>query len=591
MRKLCKVFAVMTLATVLLAACGKAPAEEKPTGTPEVTATVAPSEEGLPTSAPTATPEPTATPAPTATPTPAPTPTPIVVVDTKPTYDFNDLVYQGSYGTVYEVQSDGSIELQFEGQYQEIKLSLPEEIDMAHCHEVTVKAQSAFAPLSVKIYDASGNQIFVEYNCKSDTVTDFVLTPDITEKATGIGLMALDKVDDFSQYKATVYSVTFGMDEGYGVERIVEAEAPLVPETENGATLLNTYGKTFGYIGTCINPAQLRDKKTLEKVKAQYNSITLENDMKPDHILNSWSPNFISIDAAKALGYVIPENYTESKVPKLNLSTTDTVLKICAENGLGLRGHTLVWHAQTPKWFFKVDYQENGDWVTPEVMDARLEFYIRSVMGHIYDNENGHVVYSWDVVNEYVHATDSGWEAVYGNEGLTPSFVKLAYEIADDVLKQYGIREEVSLIFNDFNTYIDYAKIKEVMKFINSEEKICDGVGMQAHLSTGNPTEIKFVTTVKEFLKEGYEVQITELDIGNNGEGTQAMYVYDLMKRLLKIKKEGGAITGLTYWGVGDNVSWRPGENALLFTTIDKPKKGYFEVLRAYTDAGFTVGE
>jgi hypothetical protein len=85
--------------------------------------------------------------------------------------------------------------------------------------------------------------------------------------------------------------------------------------------------------------------------------------------------------------------------------------------------------------------------------------------------------------------------------------------------------------------------------------------------------------------------QITELDIGNNGEGTQAMYVYDLMKRLLNLKKEGAAITGITYWGLGDNVSWRPGENALLFTTIDKPKKGYFEVLRAYTDAGFTVGE
>ncbi len=591
MRKLCKVFAVMTLATALLAACGKAPAEEKPTGTPEVTATTAPSEEGLPTAAPTETPEPTATPAPTATPKPTPKPTPIVVVEQKPVYDFNDLVYQGSYGTVYEVQSDGSIELQFEGQYQEIKLTIPEEIDMAHCHEVTVKAKSAFAPLSFKLYDASGNQIFVEYSCKSDdTATDFVLTPDITEKATGIGLMALDQVDDFSQYKVTVYSVTFAMDEGYAVERIEVAEAPLVPETENGATLLNTYGKTFGYIGTCINPAQLRDKKTLEKVKAQYNSVTLENDMKPDHILGG-TAKLISLDEAKELGYVIPENYTESTIPKLNLASTDTVMKICAENGLGLRGHTLVWHSQTPTWFFREGYQADGAWVTPEVMDARLEFYIRSVMGHVYDNENGHVVYSWDVVNEYVHATDSGWEAVYGNEGLAPGFVKKSYELADDVLKQYGIRDQVTLIFNDFNTYIDYAKIIEVMKFINSEEKLCDGVGMQAHLSTSSPTEIKFATTVKEFLSEGFEVQITELDIGNNGEGTQAMYAYDLMKRLLKIKSEGGAITGITWWGVADNVSWRPGENALMFTNIDTPKKTYFQVLKAYTDAGFTVGE
>ena len=93
------------------------------------------------------------------------------------------------------------------------------------------------------------------------------------------------------------------------------------------------------------------------------------------------------------------------------------------------------------------------------------------------------------------------------------------------------------------------------------------------------------------FLSEGFEVQITELDIGNNGEGTQAMYAYDLMKRLLKLKVEGADITGITWWGVGDNVSWRPGENALMFTNIDTPKKTYFQVLKAYTDAGFTVGE
>lgn len=588
MRKIRVYAALMMLGTVLFAACGSKTTEGPVTGTPDVIATGVPSEEVTPTLETAATPTtaPTATPVPTATPEPTKAP----VVDLTPTYDFNDLAYQGSYGTVYEVKDDGSIELQFEGQYQEIKLTLPEELDMSHCHKVTVKALSAFAPISVKIYDAAGTQIFVEYNCKGDTVTDYVLSPDITEKAAGIGLMALDNVDDFSQYKATVYSVTFHMDEGYGVEGTTQ-QAPLVPETENGATLLNTYGKTFGHIGTCINPNQLKNKTILEKVKAQYNSITLENDMKPDIILNNWSPSFITVDEAKALGYVIPENYKEITVPKLNLATTDSVLKICAENGLGLRGHTLVWHSQTPKWFFKEGYQADGDWVTPDVMDARLEFYIRSVMGHVYDSEYGHVLYSWDVVNEYVHATDSGWEAVYGNEGLTPSFVKLSYEIADDVLKQYGIRDEVSLIFNDFNTYIDYVKIKEVMKFINSDEKICDGVGMQAHLSTGNPTEIKFITTVKEFLAEGYEVQITELDIGNSGEGTQAMYVYDLMKRLLKIKKEGGAITGITYWGLADTNSWRPGENALLFSTIDEPKRGYFEVLRAYTDAGFTVGE
>ncbi|MCH5272419.1 MAG: endo-1,4-beta-xylanase [Lachnospiraceae bacterium] len=535
----------------------------------------------------TATPVPTATSAPMATPTPTAAPAPTKAPETgrKITYDFHDLSYIGSYGTVYEVQSDGSIELRFENQYQEIKLRLPEEIDMSYCHKVTVKALSSYANLSVKLYDEGINQVFVEYHCKGDTVTEFTLSPDITDRVTGIGLMALDVVDDFSRYKVTVYEITFHMDAGY---KPAPTPTPFVPDSTDGATLLNTYGSAFGRIGTCINYSQLQNPTTLAQLKTQYNSITLENEMKPDFLLG-WSPSLISVSEAKALGYVIPDNYKETTVPKINFGTVDNVMRICAKNGIGLRAHTLVWHSQTPSWFFRQGYNGSGAYVSKEQMDARMEFYIRTVMTHVYDNEYGYVVYSWDVVNEYVHATNSGWEAVYGNQGLTPSFVKLAYEIADDVLKDYGIRDEVTLIFNDFNTYLDTAKIKSVMQFINAEGKICDGVGMQAHLSTSYPTEFQFKSTVQTFLNEGYEVQITEMDVGNKGEEVQALYLYELMKYLLEIKKAGGKITGITYWGLADNVSWRKDDSPLLFSTLTQPKKAYYRVLQAYVDAGFKV--
>lgn len=57
-------------------------------------------------------------------------------------------------------------------------------------------------------------------------------------------------------------------------------------------TLLNTYGSLFGYSGTCINLSQLRDANTLSHVKTHYNSITLENEMKPDAMLG-YSPKLI----------------------------------------------------------------------------------------------------------------------------------------------------------------------------------------------------------------------------------------------------------------------------------------------------------
>lgn len=360
---------------------------------------------------------------------------------------------------------------------------------------------------------------------------------------------------------------------------------PMDANLPEGINLLNTYGETFGRIGTCINGRQLTDLAAIAVIKENYNSITMENEMKPDAILGN-GKNQIPVEEAKTLGYVIPDNYKESTVPELSFYYTDRALDFCAENDLGLRGHTLVWHSQTPTWFFREGYQSDGAFVSPEVMDARLEFYIRSVMGHVYDHANGNRLYAWDVVNEYIHAENSGWAAVYGEEGLTPSFVKKSFQIASDVLTKYGIREQVSLFYNDFNTYSDTLQILKLLEFVNADGQYCDGVGMQSHLTAMNPPAVKFSIAVEDFLEAGYEVQLTELDVGNTNAVYQASYLYDVMQDLLEIKQAGGRITGITYWGISDVTSWRKTEKPLLFTTPKTPKLAYYKVLEAYADMG-----
>jgi len=365
---------------------------------------------------------------------------------------------------------------------------------------------------------------------------------------------------------------------------------PMGTNLPEGINLLNTYGKTFGHIGTCINIRQFSDPKSVALLKEQYNSITLENEMKPSTILSGYRKQ-LSLEDAKAQGYVIPDNYIDETVPELNFYYADRAMEFCAENGLGLRGHTLVWHEQTPTWFFRVGYEPDGEFVTPEVMDARLEFYIRSVMGHICEHENGDVLYSWDVVNEYVHAENSGWETVYSDEGLTPSFVKLAFEIADDVLRQYGIRENVTLVYNDYDTYSVTLQILNLLEFINEDKKLCDVVGMQSHLTAMSVPAIKVKMAVEDFLEAGYEVYITELDVENKNLTFLASYYYDIMEGLLELKQAGGKINGITYWGLSDQTSWIKAQKPLLFTNPQTPKLAYYKVLEAYVDAGLYVEE
>ena len=121
-------------------------------------------------------------------------------------------------------------------------------------------------------------------------------------------------------------------------------------------SLLKEYGKIFGNVGTCLtysgvfDKKELQDKETMDFVRENYNSFTLENEMKPSYLLadseaSFFNPPFnelMSRSEAEAQGYTIPEGYTESKVPKINFDRMDKILKIASDNGIRMRGHTLI---------------------------------------------------------------------------------------------------------------------------------------------------------------------------------------------------------------------------------------------------------
>ena len=263
-------------------------------------------------------------------------------------------------------------------------------------------------------------------------------------------------------------------------------------------------------------------------------------------------------------------------------------MKICYENGIGMRAHTLVWHSQTPQWFFKNEYSASNGYVSQSVMDARMEFYIKTVMNHVYSSSYGSCVYAWDVVNEYFHATNSGWEAVYGKCGNRPAFVKRAYQYAYDCLDYYGLSGKVSLFYNDFNTYMEVNDVITMINYINSDKKLCNGVGMQSHVGTTFPSVDYYTQALKSFVNAGFEVQITELDTSSKSSSDQANYVYQLMKNVNSIKKSGGNISGITLWGISDDVSWiSASEYPLLFSSLNVPKESYYKFIQAYNESGF----
>lgn len=390
-------------------------------------------------------------------------------------------------------------------------------------------------------------------------------------------------------------------------------------KADTTSSIISTYKDIVPYMGAAVNygkssPRELRTTKTLNFIKKHYNSFTLENEMKPDNILGS-SPEKLTIAQAKSKGYYIPANYSESTVPELNFTEVDGSLTIAAKNGLKMRAHTLVWHSQTPGWFFTSNY-EGSSVVTAEIMDARLDFYVHNVMAHVMNTEKsltgsaGSIVYAWDVVNEYLHRSFFGsqnWKGVYGDMGASPSYVKKAFEIAYEMLKSYNVQDKVTLFYNDYNTYFGVQETLDLVNFINKDEpaKICGGIGMQSHVDVKVPTVKEYGDALEKFLASGYEIQITELDftINFDTEGATATYNYkdegetdadqelfvkNLMETIITKQKNRDktvnpkGITSITLWGLCDSTSWRSQCEPLLFAeNIDEPKASFFAFIEA----------
>lgn len=386
-----------------------------------------------------------------------------------------------------------------------------------------------------------------------------------------------------------------------------EGKGPFNPEgfssiKEAYKGVFERMGNVLSYNTSWNDGYQMQSDETMKFVKHHYNSYTLENELKPAQILSDESGT-ISVSEAKKLGYVIPDGYTESTVGKLNFDSVDKILEIANQYGLQMRGHVMQWHQQTSTRFFKEGYSSSGANVSKEVMDKRLEFYIRSVMKHVMDKEKsltgkaGSLVYCWDITNEYTHRTNdpaaTSWMDVYGNMGLKPTYVKKAYEIAYDELKQYGLQEDVTLFYNDYNEYDVADEIVELINYINEgeEAKICGGIGMQSHITVNYPSLEKYGTAVDKFLATGLQVQVTELDIGIEDGQTEedlANHYSDIMKLLISKQENrdksvnARGITGVTVWGLYDTISWRKPTSCLLFGSgLDDPKAAFYSFIDA----------
>lgn len=323
-------------------------------------------------------------------------------------------------------------------------------------------------------------------------------------------------------------------------------------------------------IGAAISRMNLETPANLKLLLDQFNSFTCENDMKPmfylDPKANMDDPNTYGLDPKLRFDYAIP------------------YLEFAKKTGIPMRGHTLVWHNQTPKWFFHVNYDEGEALADRDTMLTRLENYIKGVLTFVQENYPG-IIYAWDVVNEVIDEGDfrkSLWTETVGTD-----FVIKAFEFA----RKY-VAPEVKLFYNDYNTFEEWKRdliISKVLKPL-MEKSLVDGMGMQSHLTMEDPDLKLYETALHMYGALGLEIQMTELDIHNNDASDESMEKLaarykELFEIIVRAKDEGKAnVTCVTFWNLLDENSWltnfrQETSHPLLFEGKSKAKKAYYSVL------------
>ena len=323
------------------------------------------------------------------------------------------------------------------------------------------------------------------------------------------------------------------------------------------STLKEAYRDAF-LIGSAVNAAIVsgKDTSSQEIVIQQFNTITSENVLKAEPV----NPQ--------------PGVY--------NFAPADEFVEFAEKNGMFIVGHTLIWHNQTPKWFF---LDENGNPKTREALIERMRDHIKAIAGRYAGR-----IDAWDVVNEVIDDDGSyrptTWVNGIGNgDDLVKSPFRFAHEFAPDA----------ELYYNDFNAWRPAKRdgIVRLVKMLQGEGIRIDGVGIQGHWGLNYPKTEYIEAAIDAYASLGVKVMITELDIdvlpltkegqiiGNvmsheqfqleefkefldpyadglpDNVQQQLTDRYAELFRIFYSKRD--KIDRVTFWGVHDGMSWKNG--------------------------------
>jgi endo-1,4-beta-xylanase len=287
-----------------------------------------------------------------------------------------------------------------------------------------------------------------------------------------------------------------------------------------GPPLRASAAATHRFIGTAIMSGRLANPKANALIAREFNSLSPENEMKWESI--------------------------EPQPGAFSFGPGDKLVAFAEQNGMRMRGHTLVWHSQLAPWV-------KG--LKGEALRSAMAKHIAAVAGHF----AGHIG-QWDVVNEAIADGPTG--ALRDDSPFTAlgeGFIAEAFKLARQA------DPKAQLIYNDYEIEGEGVPKSEaafqLCKRLKEAGVPIDGVGFQMHVDPRQwPTAEQIRSNVARYAALGLIVEFTEVDVpvgelvGTIDEKLQqqATIAHDIVGACMAVDK----CTGITFWGLTDSDSW-----------------------------------
>jgi endo-1,4-beta-xylanase len=334
------------------------------------------------------------------------------------------------------------------------------------------------------------------------------------------------------------------------------------------------------YVAFCA--AQPSGQKALPlRQAAEHAGILVGTAVRPEHL----SEPLYAGTLAREFNLVEPEDAMKWEVLRpdaqsFDFTQADRIVDFAARHGMKVRGHTLVWHRQNPKWLTE------GKYTSGELAQI-LEKHIKTVVGHYRGR-----VFAWDVVNEAFDELHPGqlrstiW---YDQPGIGPtensasagdapraSSSPVRSELEAQSSKQFSYIERcfrwaheadprALLFYNEAEAETLGTKSDAIYAMVQDFRKRgvpIDGVGFQMHIANLHPDIASISANLGRFTALGVEVHITEMDVSLPVDASGNASPEDLERQAGIYRQIAAAClshpgcTAIQTWGFTDKYSW-----------------------------------